>query len=298
VNTATVSGLDPAANPVTDSASATVNADQVASLAFTKTASPDGIVGVGDVVTYTMTATNDGTVTVTNTHVTDTMAGLSPLDCTPAQGADLAPGASMTCTATYTVTQADVDRGTIVNTASVEGDGAHGAVTGAGRAAVATAGGADLDLAKSLADSTTGTATWLLTVTNHGTGAAAGPITVTDPLPDGLGFVSAAGDGWACTGDRTVTCTHADALAAGAATTFRLVTDVTGPGRITNVASLDVQGRVVEADATFDPAEPGGFAFTGADALRVGGFGALLVLAGWFSVVATRRRKEEQGLDA
>ena len=40
--------------------------DQVESLGLTKTASPSGTVAVGDVITYTMTATNDGTVTIDN----------------------------------------------------------------------------------------------------------------------------------------------------------------------------------------------------------------------------------------
>jgi uncharacterized repeat protein (TIGR01451 family) len=52
-----------------------------------------------------------------------------------------------------------------------------------------------------------GTATYTVAVTNEGTDATRLPITVTDALPDGLTFVSASGDGWACTEDAgTVTC--------------------------------------------------------------------------------------------
>lgn len=40
---------------------------------------------------------------------------------------------------------------------------------------------------------------------------------VTDPLPTGLTYVSAAGDGWACAQpDGTVTCTLAGDVAVGA----------------------------------------------------------------------------------
>ena len=40
--------------------------------------------------------------------------------------------------------------------------------------------------------------TYNLSVTNHGPTEAPGPITVTDPLPAGLSFVSATGPGWTC----------------------------------------------------------------------------------------------------
>jgi len=128
-NTATVSGLDPADNMVTATDGVTVTADQVESVSFTKTASPSGAVNVGDVVTYTMIATNDGTVTLDNTTISDPMPGLSPLTCNPAQGTSLAPGASLTCTATYSVTATDVARGSIDNTATVTADsiGGHSA---------------------------------------------------------------------------------------------------------------------------------------------------------------------------
>ena len=58
-----------------------------------------------------MTATNDGQVSLHDVDVTDPMTGLSAIDCTPTAPATLASGDSMTCTATYTVTQADVDNG-------------------------------------------------------------------------------------------------------------------------------------------------------------------------------------------
>ena len=49
------------------------------------------------------------------------MTGLSAITCTPRHPATLAPGDTMDCSATYTVTQADVDAGSIVNTATVDG---------------------------------------------------------------------------------------------------------------------------------------------------------------------------------
>ena len=53
--------------------------------------------------------------------ITDANADLGT--CTPANGSSLAPGASITCTATHTVTQADIDAGHYLNTACVSATG-------------------------------------------------------------------------------------------------------------------------------------------------------------------------------
>ena len=62
---------------------------------------------------YTIVATNDGNVTLHNVTVTDpkvTQPGLHAGEPV----ADLAPGASLTCTASHTVTQADIDAGALL----------------------------------------------------------------------------------------------------------------------------------------------------------------------------------------
>lgn len=66
---------------------------------------------------YTLTATNTGNVTLTGVSITDPMLGT--LDCT--QPVTLAPGESLVCTGTYTVTEADLDTGQIDNTATTTG---------------------------------------------------------------------------------------------------------------------------------------------------------------------------------
>ncbi len=58
-------------------------------------------------------------------------------------------------------------------------------------------------------------ATYILTVTNVGSSASAGTVTVTDLPPFGLTPTTIAGTGWGCT-PSTLTCTRSDALAAGA----------------------------------------------------------------------------------
>ena len=79
---------------------------------------------VGETVTYSFLVTNTGNVTLTDVTVNEgkfTGSGqLSSVTC-PEGAASLAPGADITCTATYTVTQADVDQGSVKNTAAATG---------------------------------------------------------------------------------------------------------------------------------------------------------------------------------
>ncbi len=79
---------------------------------------------IGDVLNYTIVATNDGNSSLASVTVTDPNA--SGLTCTPANGSPLAPGSSMDCTASHTITQADIDAGHYLNTACVD-DGHGGA---------------------------------------------------------------------------------------------------------------------------------------------------------------------------
>ncbi len=74
-------------------------------------------------------ATNNGNVTLHDDHGHRPQA-LDGFSCTPTQRLDaLAPGASITCTASHTITQADVDAGSFFNEACVD-DGAGGATRG------------------------------------------------------------------------------------------------------------------------------------------------------------------------
>jgi hypothetical protein len=68
-----------------------------------------------DVITYTFAVTNTGNTTLTNVVVTDPMIGLT---ITGNPIATLAVGASSSVIkGTYTITQADIDAGKVVNTA-------------------------------------------------------------------------------------------------------------------------------------------------------------------------------------
>jgi uncharacterized repeat protein (TIGR01451 family) len=85
-------------------------------------ADASGDVTAGDTLTYTLTATNTGTSTLTGVTIRDPLPGLSALDCTPSQPADLAPTETLVCTATYTVTNADAQAGMVMNTATADSD--------------------------------------------------------------------------------------------------------------------------------------------------------------------------------
>jgi uncharacterized repeat protein (TIGR01451 family) len=121
-NTATTQGLDPAGLPVSDMASATVTATAAASIDLVKTANPTTFTAAGQPITYTFVATNTGSVTLSDVTIDDPLPGLSPLTCDPAQPAVLAPGATLTCTATYVTTEADVDAGKVTNSATTHGE--------------------------------------------------------------------------------------------------------------------------------------------------------------------------------
>jgi len=97
----------------------TVTAVQNPHLALTKSASPTSYNAVGNVINYTLVATNDGNVTLGGVSISDPTVGA--LSCTPAQPAALAPGGTLSCTGSHTVSQADLDAGSISNTATATG---------------------------------------------------------------------------------------------------------------------------------------------------------------------------------
>ncbi|MFI6286771.1 DUF6923 family protein [Streptomyces sp. NPDC051018] len=123
-NTATSTGTPPSGPPpVSPPAETTVTTDDKPGLKVVKSSSTDKM-AVGDEITYEFVVTNTGNVTLRDVKVEEgEFSGsgeLSPVTC-PAGAASMAPGASVTCTATYTVTQADIDKGSVKNTATSTG---------------------------------------------------------------------------------------------------------------------------------------------------------------------------------
>ncbi|WMW25525.1 hypothetical protein RE474_02050 [Methanolobus sediminis] len=124
-NTATAVGTSPQGIQVNDTDSYSIPIPQTPAIDLVKTGefmdeSGDGYGQVGENVSYTFNVTNIGTVTLYNVSVTeDMLAGMSSI--TPAEYASVAPGDMVTFTATYALTQADLDMGSVYNNATAEG---------------------------------------------------------------------------------------------------------------------------------------------------------------------------------
>jgi uncharacterized repeat protein (TIGR01451 family) len=237
VNTATASSSDNANTPVQSSASDSYTVTQQADVSVTKTAAPTPV-AVGEPVTYTLTARNAGPSDATDVVVSDPLpagmgfvsgsAGCAPVGATVGcTAARLAPGASAQF---QVVTRPDASLAgqTVPNTATVAAtqpdpnrdDNSATATVDVGRLA-------DLSVRKSATPSplVPGTnVTFELVVTNDGPNPASN-VTVSDPLPDGLTFVSASPGCGEASG--TVTCTIGS-LDPGASQTFTVTAKVAG----------------------------------------------------------------------
>ncbi|WP_124057900.1 DUF7507 domain-containing protein [Vaginisenegalia massiliensis] len=125
LNTATAKGTAPNGTPVEDPGDATVNVLRTLKIDLEKAANKTTFSRLGEEIIYTFTITNVGNVTLTNVNLTDKMLQLKSVPVTPTT---LAPGQSTTYTMTYKVTQADLDRGSILNDAVATGTSPAGLI--------------------------------------------------------------------------------------------------------------------------------------------------------------------------
>lgn len=165
-----------------------------------------------------------------------TCTAAAPISCQrTAAGDTLASGASFpSITVTYNLDSAVVSGTSLPNSATVAAhtyDPTPGNNTGSATATVSAS--ADVKITKTMTSATFQAGTpvsYALAVTNLGPSAAAGPITITDPLPAGTSFVSATGAGWTCdpipagTLGANLHCTLAGPLAVGATPAAVVVT--------------------------------------------------------------------------
>ncbi|MEU9846161.1 DUF11 domain-containing protein, partial [Streptomyces sp. NPDC047985] len=122
-------------------------------LSVRKTADPDTVKAAGEKITYSFVLTNTGNVELKDLAVKETSfsgTGTAPVAQCP--DGPLAPGKSATCTATYTVTQEDIDAGSLENTATGTGtppDGGEPVVSPPSEAKVSAPPEPDLKVVKS-----------------------------------------------------------------------------------------------------------------------------------------------------
>ena len=170
--------------------SVTINADQSPSLTVVKSSPTGPYSTVGDVLTYSYLVTNTGNVSLTSLSVADDIidgAG-GGVSCPALPVTGIAPLATHTCSATYAVTQADIDGGSVVNIASAT----SGAETSAPSTVTINADQSpELTLVKSSPTgpySTVGdTLTYSYVVTNSGNTTITAALSVVDDVIDGAG---------------------------------------------------------------------------------------------------------------
>ena len=175
-DTATASGTLLSGPTVTSPpACAPVLVAQAPALSVAKSAAPATVHAPGDVISYQFLVTNTGNDTLTSVAVTDVQAAPAgaldgPVTC---PGTTLAPGASLTCTASYTVTQADIDHGSVDDTATASGTPPSGPAVSSppSRASVRVAQAPAIRVVKSASPATAwagGVIRYRFTVTNAG----------------------------------------------------------------------------------------------------------------------------------
>lgn len=250
-NTATVTADDPASDAVlTATDTDTDETVRTAALTLVKSVTPTSVPTADTEVDYTFVVTNSGDVTIADVSITEdefTGSGDAPEVICPA--APLAPGADLTCTATYTVTQDDVEAGSVRNTATATGSAPAGLddpESEPDTADLTIPSAPGIALVKSVGPepvtSAGDTVTYVFTVTNTGNRA------LNDITIDETAFTG--------TGDEVVAECPATPLAPGATVTCEAEYDVTqadvNTGRIDNTA-VAVGTTADDSEVTSDP---------------------------------------------
>ncbi|MDP9141508.1 MAG: hypothetical protein M3O62_12045 [Pseudomonadota bacterium] len=245
VATATGTSTSGALDPVSDNATVTATATPALTLDKTETSSGP-YDSVGDVITYQYRVTNTGAVTISALSVTDDR--IASISC---PSTTLTPAATVICTGSYTLNQADINAGSVANNASAQGTPAIGTLTPATDSVTVTITqipAINLDKSGSGPDPLAigDTVNYSFLITNTGN-VSLSTVTLSDPLP----------------GLSAITC-PVSALAPAASTTCTADYVVTaadaGAGVIVNTASVDALattgGTVSDTDTASVPPAP------------------------------------------
>lgn len=153
---------------------------------------------VGENIDYTFTVANNGNTTLTGVILSDPL--ITNLNCAPVTIplASLAPAGSFICTGSYTLTQADINSGSVVNTANASGNYTNCQTNAAASAADQDSATIQLPVSRSIDIVKDGSfnagidnlanpselITYTITVTNTGN-QTLNNVTVSDPLING-----------------------------------------------------------------------------------------------------------------
>ena len=252
---ASVTGSEPDPQPANnaDSEATSVNAIGApsADLSISIADAPDPA-SVGQDVTYTATIANAGPAGATSVTVTDTLpAGATFVSATPSQGTCSQLAGTVTCSlgavasggsATVAIVVRPSLAGTMTDSATVQGaevDPTPADATDTENTLVNAS--ANLSVTKVATPNPVALGqnlTYTMVVSNAGPSDATG-VTLTDPLPAGVTFVSATSTAGTCVlAIGTVTCAIGN-LAASASATVTLVVTPTVAGPISNTATVD-----------------------------------------------------------
>ncbi|NND71780.1 MAG: hypothetical protein HKN43_09385, partial [Rhodothermales bacterium] len=213
-NNAEATGTPPGGTLTPASATETVNGDQTSAMDLVKTIVDQQFSMAGDVTTYEYIVTNSGNVTLVD-QITVSDNRIASVNCPGIPTGGLLPGDTLTCTASYTVTQADLDSGSVTNIATATSGPTTSPVASATTPANQNPA---LTLVKAAQFSNYANAgevvTYEFTVTNSGNLTISDDIRVTD---DKIGTFTchtgtlAPSDSHMCTADYTITQADIDA---------------------------------------------------------------------------------------
>ena len=164
-----------------------MTAEQKPALTLIKTASPSTYDAANQTISYSYKLTNTGNVTLVGPFsVADDKTTVTCPQ--PADGA-LSPGEEMTCQANYVITQADLDNGSVTNTAKAKGSfGGQDIFSNEDSKTVNAIPKPALSLVKSASPTTYDTLNqsiaYSYVLKNIGNVTLAGPFTVTDDKVD------------------------------------------------------------------------------------------------------------------
>ena len=202
-------------NTVNNSASATINPQQQADLALSKTVS-NANPPLGGTVTFTVTLTNNGPSPATNVTVTDLLpAGLTLVNSNPSQGSYVSASGlwtvgtiTTTTPQTLAITVKVNSASTITNTATISHSDQPDSNPGNNSASVAinTAGNSAPTISKVFGAASIpfgGTTSLTFTLANSNSATALTGVTFTDPFPAGLVVATSNGLASTCGGTST-----------------------------------------------------------------------------------------------